>query len=240
MCHWMGSAIRLPREGIDLGSCDLHLVAGVDAFPDDVLSSDFQSKIDGLLQEFTTRGRIDRFVRTNWTALHRVTRIPVKAFVDPVRYPRIHARNTDGSTGLANFFPEEVNVHNIGSNHGLLSKLRGAFDAHNALPPQDQVYQIIVADSNIFQRILKVGFDFFFHLLFRFININDFNLCFSFNSMHRMWAERPSNASCCHCSGPGTLISWPAPSCGGTSPTSWGPCSITFIQAANTFSSKAN
>jgi hypothetical protein len=162
MCHWMGSAIRLPREGIDLGSCDLHLVAGVDAFPDDVLSTDFQSKIDGLLQEFTTRGRIDRFVRTNWTALHRVTRIPVKAFVDPVRYPRIHARNTDGSTGLANFFPEEVNVHNIGSNHGLLSKLRGAFDAHNALPPEDQVYQIIVADSNIFQRILKVGFDFFF------------------------------------------------------------------------------
>ena len=154
LCNWTGIASRITHHSVDTSHLDLSLTQA--AFPPDMFEEDLWQSLRLYTKKFTRPGSVARFVRTNWTQVHDVDRVPVKARVDPILFPDIHLRSTDGRTGLANFYPERMSPENIGGNLGLLQLLRNEWDLHLATPAIEQKYKLIVSDCNIFLRIIKV------------------------------------------------------------------------------------
>jgi hypothetical protein len=160
LCNWTGIGMRIPHSTIDVSNLSLDLKAGVPGFPSEDIFSDVFSHnrnlTDGLILG-TSMASVAKFSRVNWTAKHVVRRIPVKATVNKVKYPEIHERSGEGRTGLSNFYPVELSPENIGSNIGLFQLMRNEWDAHNGLVDSAKKYRIIVADCNIYNRIVKVS-----------------------------------------------------------------------------------
>jgi hypothetical protein len=168
LCNWTGMAMRIPDASLDTSGISLQLVPDQPAFPSENIFADEFWKLAGLtwrLKQATTPAGISKFEAGNWTVIHNVNRIPVKALVDKRRFPETHKRSDEGRTGLKNFFPTEMSSENIGSNLGLLALLKTEMDAHLARADADKVYRVIISDCNIFNRIVKVQY-FAFHSYF--------------------------------------------------------------------------
>jgi hypothetical protein len=155
LCNWTGIANRITHESVDTSHIDLHLT--VEAFPADMFDAPRWESLRASIQFLTEPASVERFSARNWTQIHDVRRVPIKAKVHPTLFPAIHRRSTDGRTGLTNFYPQRMSAENIGSNLGLLRLLRAEHDKQMALPADERKYKIIVADCNIFLRIVKVS-----------------------------------------------------------------------------------
>jgi hypothetical protein len=81
-----------------------------------------------------------------------VRRVPLK----PSRRKVTNARHKEGlkHNGLDRFYPYDLMQPNIGSNDGLLDVMHTFWQTHWKKHPD---FQMVVADSNIFMRILKVS-----------------------------------------------------------------------------------
>lgn len=150
LCNWTGYGINKCHHSIDLGGLTLDVWPGVPGFPEDVFANTIDMR-EGIFGA-TSPAKIRRFEDNNWTALHEVDRVPVKAIVNQFHYPELHARSNRG--GLQNFYPVGLTEEDIGSNLGVLGFLRDEYNKHVMAPAP--VYRIIVADCNIYLRIVKV------------------------------------------------------------------------------------
>lgn len=154
-CNWTGVGIRLAHDA-PVGMT-LNFDPTQPAVPFDKLHGpDFFKLTFKFLKKHTKPAHVEMFTKDNWTAVHKVDRVPIKAVVDKSVYPELAARGDDGRTGLQNFFPEKLSPIDIGSNMGFLRLLRQEYDQHVTLPVGQQKYRIIVSDCNIFLRTVKV------------------------------------------------------------------------------------
>jgi hypothetical protein len=87
---------------------------------------------------------------------YNVTAIPLKPNVTKQEDPKFHAFLQKSKDGMADFYPDDIIKHNIGSNDGLLKILRMEYDAKKMKNDDLKRYTVLLCDINIFQRVLKV------------------------------------------------------------------------------------
>ena len=148
-CLWTGIAIRKWDGEAEL-TLEVSYQDGaiVPAMPATLLQPELLRKLEVWVKYTDVKGMHLYEGSISKTA----TRIPIE--VDEGTEPELYQRTKTKDHGLANLFPVELVRQNIGSNRGFIRVFRRYLDQLTNERPKR--YGIIMADVDIFQRILKV------------------------------------------------------------------------------------
>lgn len=107
---------------------------------------------DELHAHITSQMTVSSMYDEAMCVIHNVRRVPPKLPSDSWAHQVDIDRMSESVDGLHRFHPIEVNKHNIGANEGLMLVLK---DLELMLAPGR--YAVVVADVNVYMRILKVS-----------------------------------------------------------------------------------
>ena len=144
---WTVSGVKRLHRSVQVKMDLVYDGAGVQSAMPPTLVGDYEELVAHISSQMSTDSMYD----TALCVEHNVSRVPPKlpddAWIDQVDIDRM----SESVDGLSRFHPMEISKHNIGSNEGLMLVLK-ELDA--MLAPGR--YAVVVADINVYMRILKV------------------------------------------------------------------------------------
>ena len=145
-CNWTGRGMKC-YAGIHV---DIKLTMD-SVMPDNIFSESIVSAVMSEMKVCQTDGW--KRLRSSLVQKFKVNNIPLKPIPDPKYHPELCDVLLDSKDGLSAFHPLDILSHNIGSNRGLLLVLKQIDDQRS--DDMDRM-EMLVADCNIFMRVMKV------------------------------------------------------------------------------------
>jgi len=142
-----------PLQDLDLGICADEKAEIIHGMPTQLTAT--SSAFNSSMSDIDSEG--SRYLVTSLCTEFDIRTVPAKLLAsdvsnDPVLKDHIQRH----SRGLQNYYPVRMNEDNPGSNAGLAKIMQRQFEEMGAHVGECDEYKVIVADINIYHRILKV------------------------------------------------------------------------------------